>query len=258
MTSIGDIARKNFGLPDQQKDNSDQKKQEIDPEYIKKVYDDKPKNKELNITELKESFIKNSNALIKNISPDRSFIVDEHNKELMNCLMRYFTQDERFKEYSCVLKQIDEGGYSIETNPSINKGLMIVGNYGFGKTLTFKAFQRCFLHANSVNKFGIVSSMEITSRYESKELQNLGKYYKAQWYFDDVGQEKKAFNSKELMEDIIFQRYHLFQNTGKKTHMTTNFGLNYLKNKYGDYIYSRIFEMFNIIVVDGVDRRKTK
>jgi len=103
-----------------------------------------------------------------------------------------------------------------------------------------------------------VSSIEILSNYYKNKTSDLSKYYKSTWYFDDVGHEKAAYNKDELMEDILFQRYHLFQNRGIKTHISTNFSLKLLKEKYGDYIYSRLFEMFNIIFVDGVDRRKNK
>jgi len=79
-------------------------------------------------------------------------------KILLNCLCDYFTLNENFQNYKCVLKsykETDEEGNIlnvVNTNPSTKKGIMVVGNYGFGKTIIFKAFQKTFLPIKSQNR----------------------------------------------------------------------------------------------------------
>jgi len=261
--STGELLREQLGLPNQQNKDVEVKEPKVLTEDQKKYWNkvdnfDSNKCVELSEKDLKKRFMIHASQLVRNTSNLDQFVIDQENKELLQCLTKYFTKDESFKEFKCVFKKYKESdGSNIEIEPSIKKGLMIVGNYGFGKTIIFKAFQKSFLPINSSNRFGIVSSKEIVSYYHNTKEPDLKKYYNSTWYFDDVGHEKAAYGKDELMEDIIFQRYHLFQNKGNKTHISTNYDLEYLKSKYGDYIYSRIFEMFNIIFVDGRDRRKS-
>ena len=76
---------------------------------------------------------------------------------------------------------------------------------------------------------------------------------------DDLGVEKesvKHFGSEEtVIEKILASRYNLFQN-GIITHATTNLDATMLQEKYGERLYSRFREMFNLIILQGGDRRE--
>ena len=77
-------------------------------------------------------------------------------------------------------------------------------------------------------------------------------YYKGYLYIDDLGLEKKAFNSQEIMGQLLFERNRI----GSITFVTTNMKPSEIAQRYGDHIGDRLPEMFNIIKWDGPSRRE--
>ena len=81
---------------------------------------------------------------------------------------------------------------------------------------------------------------------------NLESYYKGSLLIDDLGVEKLAFNSYELMEQILFERYR----NNALTFMTTNLKPGEIGERYGSRIDDRLQEMFNIIKWEGASFRE--
>ena len=128
------------------------------------------------------------------------------------------------------------------------KGLLVRGAIGSGKTFTMKviqkwlsaqkkfSFYRCQTIAEDFNKTGPAVLVEYNTE---KEI-----------LFDDLGAEEEGryFGDKqEVFEKIILHRYEVFQVTGHKSHFTTNFSNENLQKKYGVRAYDRLKDLVNVV-----------
>lgn len=183
------------------------------------------------------------------------WVIDEFNEPVIKILSYYFSGDENF--------ELIEDGYSLD------KGILIIGPVGSGKTTILKAIQR-----NSFNPFRFVSCRTVAGDYAEfgtssiKSYSNIGDINKRDWFghskigtcFDDLGteSEKKNFgNQLNVMAEIILNRYDNSVQKNK-THFTTNLTAKELKEYYGIRATSRMREMLNIIEIpfNAPDRRK--
>ncbi|MGJ1193839.1 EutP/PduV family microcompartment system protein [Sphingobacterium siyangense] len=182
---------------------------------------------------------------VQNINPN--FMINEHNEKIINLLSLYFSGDDRF----------EQDGFSLQ------KGIMLVGPVGCGKTTIMKAFQ-----INSNNPYAVTTARKISDSYLSREnggeyvinrysnliaahpQQNFG-FSQIGLCIDDLGVEtvKKNFgNEVDVVGDIIMNRYeHELFNT---THFTANIGGNEIEQAYGPRIKSRLRQMCNFIAFD--------
>jgi hypothetical protein len=182
----------------------------------------------------------------------KSFMVDGENTALVLKLADYFSGRESFKA----------GGYSLD------KGILIMGNVGTGKTELMKFFQKnkkCCYSIKPVNdiagEFSIYKN-EIDDVYSTpieKPLNDPDVFFqrKIGYCFDDLGTEeiKNDYgNKKNVMADILMAIYSKKQFS--KFHITTNLSSEEIAERYGTRISSRLREMFNVFAMSGTDRRK--
>lgn len=217
-------------------------------EEVRRVYGERVKNYKKPIFKLKEPVYGNLIKLwyhyAKEItkSVGKELKIDEENEKFIKGLLHYFSNDEEnFKKYMVGM---------CKNEPSIKKGLFIAGSYGCGKTLTMIAMQKAMQNHNGA--FSYKSTVEIVANLDKNQEID---YTNRTYFFDDLGQEKKHYGN-EVFSDLLFQRYDLFRNKGKKTFLTSNLNMDQIEDRYGQYISSRFYEMFNIIYVKGTDRRK--
>ena len=174
-------------------------------------------------------------------------------------VLYYFAKDERM--FSC-------SNVSVLSEPSFKKGLLIVGNYGNGKTSTMKTLRSLFEH--TPKSFKIFTTNRIVTRFEETDSTKerfdfMSKTKTGRSYFDDVKTEKDASNygKHNLMKDILEERY----NSKLLTYITCNYvendasenlvdALHEFNTRYGARVYDRIFAMFNIIEFKGKSKRK--
>lgn len=175
-------------------------------------------------------------------------------------LIFYFSHDERFFNCINLNKKF--------SNPSFDKGLLIIGNYGNGKSSCMKAIAKALYRFN-VDHFKYYNANTVVDMYEScksgddkKDFwKKIGTRIKC---FDDVKTERQASNygKIELFKDVIEKRY----DKGFKTFITCNYhndhpndlqiGLEEFGDRYGGRVYDRLFEMFNVIEFKGGSMRK--
>lgn len=154
--------------------------------------------------------------------------------------------------------------------PSLNKGLLLVGNYGNGKTSTMEAFAEVTKFTKK--HFQVIGAKEAVTKYSflknDNEKQKL--FYddlvNRKYLFDDILKEDKAssYGITNLFEQILEEKYR------KKivTHATLNYkvdngkviedadvAVRQLGEKYGGYLYDRVFSMFNVIEFKGKSKR---
>ena len=188
-------------------------------------------------------FIKIEGITIKNLEP----------------IIYYFSKDERFFESENLCKL---------SEPSFDKGLLIIGNFGNGKTSTMITFEKIFQNIKGVSFKGYTAN-EVVGMFEKcsddiskKEFERKVNF--GNRYFDDVKTERLAsnFGKVNIFKDILESRY----NNKVKTFITCNFkdgfegnievALEEFGEKYGGRVHDRLFEMFNIIEFKGKSFRK--
>lgn len=196
----------------------------------------------------------NSAEIFQNLLQTKSatgerFKLTDWNKKIVRALCLYFAGEDNFKEFG-----------------SLDKGIMLMGNPGAGKSHLMN-----FFYKNPHASYANVTCTSIAERYRTgwqrDEMDTL------QWYsfllkaesghawgqtelgycFGDLGTEgeKKNYgNAMNVMEQIIFQRYenHLPFNM---THFTTNLNPKEIEEIYGIRVRDRLKEMCNVLILEG-------
>lgn len=207
-------------------------------------------------------------AMIKNFILRRAerlfrgrFVLDENNEDLFNLLCLYFTNNPGFAEAAAAA--------GVE-HPAIEKGILVAGNFGTGKTWMMKLFQQ-----NARQTFYLRSAKDIAQAYLVSEDKKIPAEYielfknpanDASVFYqpvsglciDDMGAENKKNNFGNIMNvvgDLLEERYAK-KLTGVFLHATTNLSAGELKEFYGERVASRMREIFNFIELPGLDRRK--
>lgn len=174
-------------------------------------------------------------------------------------LIYYFANDERF--FNCE-------NLSKLSVPSFDKGLLIVGTYGNGKTTTMRTFEKIFRNIKGMTFKGFAAN-DVVGLYEkcNDDISKAEFNKKVNFgirYFDDVKTERQASNygKVNLFKDILETRY----SNKAKTFISCNYkegfegdlevALEEFGEKYGGRVYDRLFEMFNIIEFKGTSFRK--
>jgi len=227
--SISNIVRINLGL----KPEIDLKTQEMQLKtvaYLKKINDPeiKVKREPLKEDELKEILKKTATKIIS------CFEYNKENTPVIQTLFYYFTKNPKFYESNVVSNE-----------PSFNKGILLIGNTGSGKTTIIDIFKEL-----KWQKFRKFSTYAVVEEFEKLGEKGIDTFFKGNIFFDDLGAEQEAFfyGKREVVGTrLLEKRYNLFLNDGIKTHATTNLSHKQLTEKYGFRLEGRMLEMFNII-----------
>lgn len=225
-------------------------------EYFEKINQPKEKKetKELDKDFLWKLFSKNYF-----LNQGVEYSKDNVSIENLKPLIYYFIGDlENFKKCKNV---------SSLSEPSLRKGLLIIGGYGNGKTSVMKSFEKSFKKSNIV--FRSYTTNELVMMFEAISSQfDKDLFYKelrsGTMYFDDVLSERDAsnFGKVNIMKDVLEERY----NKNLRTYITCNYrpeangdleqGLSQFGERYGSRVFDRLFSMFNIVEFKGKSYRK--
>lgn len=187
-------------------------------------------------------------------------VIDDQNHSVVKALCYYFADDPRFEEFT--LQKFGEKLY-------LQKGIMLCGGVGVGKTFLMNIFR-----ANQRRSFQVISCRDIADIF-AKEGHEILHYYSepakvpthaSTFYqnaigmcFDDLGTEgtKRHYGDQvNVMADVLLNRYDKAVTPFHYTHVTTNLNVDEIEQYYGTRVRSRMREMFNMITLDGEDRRK--
>ena len=176
-------------------------------------------------------------------------------------IIKYFAKDPEFVNCERLVKRVGQTDLEV----SLDKGLLIVGSFGNGKTSIMRALSRMFNHYQMPMAFKSVNAHDIVTEFES--INNPGdkdlfyeRYKCKALHIDDVKKEQKASNYGvlEVIRVILEKRY----DAGLTTFITCNYrekdhtqslddALVEFGDRYGEHIYDRLFQMFNIIEFKG-------
>lgn len=198
-------------------------------------------------------FIKKANELLLK-REKRNFEIDAHNRYAVDFFISYFSDSENLKNL--------EG--------DSHKGIYFYGGCGTGKSLFFeileeiyKSYQNPGLRIKTVHTIGLtdqyLSQLSRPKQLAPNDDSLYSKYKKGAIHFEDLGAESKINhfgNSVETMADLLQLRYSESRRARCKTFITTNYSPDEARNRYGERVYDRMFEMFNFIKLRGTSRRK--
>lgn len=188
------------------------------------------------------------------------FIVDDENKATVAAFVAYFTGNvELMREHGMEPR----------------KGLIIFGNPGSGKSMLFRILRDClqsdapvqigervlrernfflkssFLTCEHMAKLYMLKGEGELHKFGQKAVVKINDEYQCHHAcFDDLGAEEVRINFgnvKEVMVDLINERYDLFLAHGLKTHFTTNLNPDQIEKRYSTRIRSRLKHMCNVL-----------
>lgn len=180
---------------------------------------------------------------------DPGFILTPQVEEVYQKLIMYFHADPKF-----------EG--------QLEKGFLLMGPTGTGKTL---AMQIMSIYRQIDDTKFIMNGKVFRMNYEVVDVNKIVNEFMLNAYdgikiyctryvtcIDDIGTESEEVkyygNNLDVISYILTERY------AKRliTFGTTNFTESILEDKYGDRIISRMYALFNLIKMKGIDFRKPK
>jgi DNA replication protein DnaC len=158
----------------------------------------------------------------------------------------------------------------------LDKSIALCGTYGVGKTKLMRIFQEYmrrkvggYGHPNIYRIISIEEVIKYMSEPNAIDSEILYNYHikldrpvrkPANLMINEFGYSYNGKNFgteyKELVEMFIMNRYDIFQEHGKLTHVTMNYGPKELEKVFDKKITDRFKEMFNIIPLDGESFRK--
>lgn len=167
----------------------------------------------------------------------------------------YLLQDPRFFKSSLIY-----GNPSTEMG--FSKGLLVIGNYGTGKSSTFKALHS-ILSPPNINRFAYNYTVREVQNFDGMQKPEMKdnffrKHQKGVRCYDDLLAENVSnnFGKKELFQEILLIRAE----RNLTTHAVINFNKHFPGNveqavrqiwtRYGDRVGDRVEKMFYKIVCD--------
>ena len=159
-------------------------------------------------------------------------------KEYIRAVCLFLSQDIRFQA---------------EMNLNIEKGILVKGKSGLGKTEIIRA-----IAANPIRPIKIISILDICDEVKENGFCELNT--KERILIDDVGTEPEVINhfgtKVNWFKDFIEKYYLHADGNFSKLLITTNLTGDDFEARYGLRVRSRMREMFNVINLAGNDLRK--
>jgi hypothetical protein len=172
----------------------------------------------------------------------KKFKIFEDDRAILYKLCNYFIKD----EVNCKKLNID-----------INKGILLTGPVGCGKTSLMKLLRHIVPHRKS---YEVIPTRNITFSFNNNGYTIIEKYGDKNFNcFDDLGIEPTGRHFGKdcnVMGEILLSRHDLFLNHNIKTHATTNLNATELEDRYGNRVRSRMRELFNLIGFDKESKDK--
>ena len=177
---------------------------------------------------------------LHNRNQAKDFVIDKNNEPMIEQLYYYITNNSTF-------------------SGDLDKGIMLQGKYGCGKTILLETYSS--LHNHAVRRFHLnqplftfIKSMELQ---EQIVKQSASVFARRPLVIDEFGRESKTVQDYGNVSRPISELLSLRSDIGVVTHGTTNFTFATLSSNefYGGMIGDRLKVMFNFITLNGESRR---
>jgi hypothetical protein len=153
---------------------------------------------------------------------------------------------------------IQDLDYCAKLNIDPNKGILLTGPVGCGKTSLMKLLRHIVPHRKP---YKIIPCRNTVFAFNHIGFRTIEDYGGENFYcFDDLGVEpigRHYGKDCNVMGEILLSRYDLSLKHKIKTHATTNLNAQELEERYGNRVRSRMRQMFNLIAFDkiSIDKR---
>jgi hypothetical protein len=196
-----------------------------------------------------------------------NFEIDDYNKHQFDLLCYYFTNDPKFEEYGLEIDGVIQQKYDLK------KGIWIQSDTrGTGKSELINCFK-----FNKRQSFNYVHTAEMRKNFQQDGYDGIEFFMKEKevyacnsnfhqskngWLYDELFAENKAnyMGTPEVISEYIINTLYDFSQNHRgnfwKFHCTSNGDGKFIEEKNGKNYRSRMSEMFNMIKLDGPDRRK--
>jgi DNA replication protein DnaC len=182
-----------------------------------------------------------ANVILEQRRENNRFVIDEKNEPVIRQLFLYLNSDRDF-------------------SGDVQKGILLVGKYGSGKTLILQAMAGMY---NTIIRTLHLQRPLLTFLKSSQLLEILKEkpvrsFSCMPLIIDELGREPKQImdfgNLRSPVIELLCERY----DRGAWTHGTSNFTFETLslENQYGKMTGDRIKAMFNFLELKGESRRK--
>ena len=172
------------------------------------------------------------------------FKIFEEDRDILFKLCNYYIKDVD----NCKKLDID-----------INKGILLTGPVGCGKTSLMKLFRHIVPHQKP---YKIIPTRNIAFGFNHIGYKTIEDYGDGHFFcFDDLGLEpigRHYGKDCNVMGEILLSRYDLFLESKIKTHATTNLNAKELEERYGNRVRSRMRQLFNLVAFDNWSRDKRR
>lgn len=195
---------------------------------------------------------------------NKKFEEDNDSRIFVFTILSYFLRNPKFFA-SPMIHNVEHCSNSFE------KGLIIVGGFGIGKTTIMKTIVSLIkLQSINFNVYPVRfhNTLQIVEDFENSESTSrnniVDQYSKGFRVFDDVKNERVAsnFGKVDLLKEILYKRYEtknfrtlLLCNYDPESPNDMDKGIDSF-SRYGDRNYDRLFETFNFIEYKGISKRK--
>ena len=150
---------------------------------------------------------------------------------------------------------------------SLDKGILIIGEYGSGKTLILEFLKKVKGTFNIAGRH--TNAYEICREYETEQRQKDYAGYqdlvKSKCLFiDEVGDEPIVSKSYGNEENVIYRtlkmKFDLIegQKEKDKVFITSNLSLPEFRERYGERLFDRVKGMMNILILGAGEKHKSK
>ncbi len=173
----------------------------------------------------------------------KNFRIYKEDREILFKLCNYFIKDKA----NCKKLHIDP-----------NKGILLTGPVGCGKTSLMKLLQYIVPHHK---QYKVIPTRNITFAFNHSGYKTIEHFGNNNFYcFDDLGVEPTGrYFGKDcnVIGEVLLSRYDLFLEHKLKTHATSNLNAQELEDRYGNRVRSRMRQLFNLIAFDkfSTDKR---
>ena len=174
----------------------------------------------------------------------KKFRIFKDDQEVLFKLSNYFIKDKE----NCKKLNID-----------INKGILLTGPVGCGKTSLITLLRHILPRHKS---YKVIPTRNIAFAFNHTGYKTIEHFGNNNYYcFDDLGIEPTGrFFGKDcnVMGEILLSRYDLFLEHKLNTHATTNLNAQELEDRYGNRVRSRMRQLFNLVAFDkgSADKRQ--
>lgn len=173
----------------------------------------------------------------------REFRIYPEDHDILYRLCNYFIRDE---------ENCEKFGISLD------KGLLLTGPVGCGKTSLMRLLRHLVPHRRS---YEVIPCRNIVFGFNHIGYKTIEDYGDSGFIcFDDMGVEPMGRHYGKdcnVIGEIMLSRYELLQKHKVKTHGTTNLNAEELEERYGTRVRSRMRKMFNLMAFSqATDKRK--